>query len=336
MGDGMDEVLGGVGSESGTLAYYDTTESSCGVAPFDTAADVVVGPYRLLEVLGEGASSRVYAAEHLGHGHRVALKIMLEQHSSSLTKVMRFLLECELLERIRHPNVVALLDRSENGATERFTVLELLEGETLRDKLFREGLMSPHEAVEIGLQLASALETVHAAGVIHCDVKPDNVSIDTDRFGRPTVKLFDFDAARWIDRTTLRSTAILPAGAVLGTPGYMAPEQEQGCAIDHRADIFAFGATMYELLTGAAPYVQTTLMDKIRTCLFAAPKSLRSYPRLRNIPATFDALIRSCVERAPEKRPSNMTDIITQLREIEAVLRDIDVGRDSAQDALAA
>ena len=267
-------------------------------------------------------------------GHQVALKVMLEQHASSLTKVMRFFLECELLGRVHHPNVVGILDRSEYSSLERYSALELLEGETLRDKLFRDGALSLHGALDVGIQLASALEAVHAAGVIHCDVKPDNIHIDAVHFGRPVVKLFDFDAARWIDRVTQRSTAILPAGAVLGTPGYMAPEQEQGTAIDHRADIFAFGATLYELLTGAAPNVQTTLMDKIRTCLFAALDSLRSFPRLRTIPESFDALIRSCVERAPEKRPTSMSEIIGQLRGIAAILRESDC--DSGHDVLAA
>ncbi len=284
---------------------------------------LLVGPYRLIEMLGEGASSRVYAAEHLEHGSRVALKLLQERHGDSLTKVMRFMLECELLGRIRHPNVVGIIERGETTSRERFVALELLDGETLRDKLFHDGVLSLQEAVDIGLQLARGIEAVHAAGVIHCDIKPDNVSLGVGAgFSNYAVKLFDFDAARWIDVTTARTTAILPNGAILGTPGYMAPEQEQGVAVDYRTDIYAFGVTLYEMLTGAAPYGGTTLADKVRTCLFAAPKPLRSFRHLEaEVPSDFEALVRACLERSPERRPASMAVVIERLESIARQLR---------------
>lgn len=298
------------------------------------SSDVVVGPYRVLELLGEGASSRVYLAEHVDDGRRVALKLMLPCNGDSLTKIMRFTLESELLQRLTHPNIVRVLDRGE--CRERYVAMELLSGETLRDRLVRESVLSLRDSLSIAMQLARALEAVHAAGVVHCDIKPDNVHLSpSGPFGTGTaVKLYDFDAARWTDQSTGRTTAILPHGAVLGTPGYMAPEQEQGGYVDHRADIYALGVVMYEMLTCAAPYGQTTsFSDLVRTKLFGTAKPLRAFRHLAELPPAFDALVRRCIERAPEKRPADMAEVIAMLRDVALEL-DAEMGADV--DALVA
>lgn len=312
------------GFEGGVGTRSDVTQDDLGRGESSGTVEVVVGPYRVLEVLGEGASSRVYSAEHLEDGRRVALKVMLPCHRESLTKMMRFALECELLSRVQHPNVVQILEHGQ--CSERYAALELLSGETLRERLVREGTLSLRETLEIALQLASALQAVHETGVIHCDVKPDNVHLSAAGLvgsGDVCAKLFDFDAARWIDEHTGASAAILPAGAVLGTPGYMAPEQEQGVDVDHRADIYAFGVTLYEMLTSASPYARTTLGDMVRAKLFGTPKSLRSFSHLSELPPSLDALVRACVERVPDKRPGSMAEVRALLR--DAAL-DVDSG----------
>ncbi len=311
---------------------YEMTRRAFGHVESTVAVDVVVGPYRVLEVLGEGASSRVYVAEHLEDGRRVALKMMLPCHGNSLTKVMRFQLECELLERLQHPNVVRLIERG--ICEERYAAIELLEGETLRDRLVRDSVLSLRDSLQIAIQLADALQTVHAAGVIHCDLKPDNLFLTpAGHFGSGgvAVKLYDFDAARWIDPGTGRSTAILPHGAVLGTPGYMSPEQEQGGYVDHRSDIYAFGVIMYEMLTNACPYGQTTsFSDMVRTRLFGSPKPLRAFRHLNELPASVDALVRRCIERAPERRPRDMTEVSAMLREVALDLENANVTEELA------
>lgn len=325
-------ILGGEGVDE---TRYGSTYRAFADVGSHLALDVVVGPYRILEVLGEGASSRVYVAEHVEDGRRVALKLMLPCHGDSLTKVMRFMLELELLERLDHPNVVQLIERGTAGpANERFAAMELLEGETLRERLHRERVLSLRDSLQIGMQLASALEAVHAAGVIHCDVKPDNLFLTPAGFGSSAhVKLFDFDAARWVDKGTGRTAAILPQGAVLGTPGYMAPEQETGARVDHRADVYAFGVVMYEMLTNAAPYGETTsFSDMVRTKLFGGPKPLRAFRHLNELPKAFDALVRRCLERDPAKRPADMTEVLGMLRDIA-----LDLGQMSdADDRIAA
>lgn len=329
MGYEESPVQNTVGGESGGVTFFQAATRGFGDAVATQGvgggeSGLLVGSYRLIEMLGEGASSRVYAAEHLEHGSRVALKLLQERHGESLTKIMRFMLECELLGRIRHPNVVGIIERGETTSHERFVALELLDGETLRDKLFHDGVLSVPEAVAIGLQLARGIEAVHAAGVIHCDIKPDNINLGAGPggYGDYAVKLFDFDAARWIDTTTARTTAILPNGAILGTPGYMAPEQEQGSVIDQRADIYAFGVVLYEMLAGCSPYVTTTLADKVRSALFATPKPLRSFSHLAsNVPAEFEALVRACLERSADRRPASMQIVIDRLEAIAASLQ---------------
>ncbi len=310
------------GVEAGEGTRFETTSRAFGHGTSSVVADVVVGPYRVLEVLGEGASSRVYVAEHLEDGRRVALKLMLPCHGDSLTKVMRFQLECELLERLSHPNVVKLIEHGH--CEERYAAIELLHGETLRQRLVRESVLTLRESLGIGIQLADALEAVHSAGVIHCDVKPDNLFLAQAGFGAQILKLYDFDAARWIDKNTGRSTSILPHGAVLGTPGYMAPEQEQGAHVDHRADIYAFGVVLYEMLTNACPYGQTTsFSDIVRTRFFGAPKPLRAFRHLNELPPSVDTLVRRCIERVPERRPCDMREVSGKLRD---VARDVDDG----------
>ena len=321
--DGGRQVSNIVGVEGVEGTRYGTTYRAFGRAESDVAVDVVVGPYRVLEVLGEGASSRVYVAEHLEDGRRVALKLMLPCHGDSLTKIMRFQLECELLERLSHPNVVRLIERGH--CEERYAAIELLQGETLRERLVRESVLSLRDSLQIAIQLADALDAVHAAGVIHCDVKPDNLMlIPGGHIDSVSVKLYDFDAARWIDKGTGRSTAILPHGAILGTPGYMAPEQEHGGHVDHRADIYAFGVVMYEMLTNACPYGQTTsFSDMVRTRLFGTPKPLRAFRHLNELPSSVDALVRRCIERAPEKRPHDMTEVSAMLRDVALDLEEV-------------
>jgi serine/threonine protein kinase len=322
--DGGRQVTTIWGAFGGEGTRYEAARRPFGRCEAPSAVDVVVGPYRVLEVLGEGASSRVFVAEHLEDGRRVALKLMLPCHGDSLTKVMRFTLEAELLERLKHPNIVRIIERG--IANERYVALELLNGETLRDRLVRESVLSLRDSLQIATQVASALEAVHAAGIIHCDLKPDNLHLSpTGPIGGNdvAVKLYDFDAARWIDKGTGRSTAILPHGAILGTPGYMAPEQETGALVDHRADIYAFGVVMYEMLTSAAPYGQTTsFSDMVRTKFFGTPKPLRAFRHLNELPPAVDDLVRSCIERIPEKRPNDMAEVSAMLRDVALDLED--------------
>lgn len=283
--------------------------------------DSVLGDYRLLQTLGEGASSRVFAAEHVPSGRRVALKILLETHDASITRVMRFLLEMQLIARIQHDHVVRLVDVVNIHARHKHAVLELLEGETLRSRLTREGVLAPREVVRIGGQLASALASVHAAGVIHCDVKPENVFLAAQPSGPTSVKLFDFDAARWIDLSTARPTAIVPSGAILGTPDYMAPEQEQGDDVDYRADVYAFGVTLFEMITGETPYSAATFGDRVLARIFNAPKAPRSFRDLPyEIPESLNALVLRCVERSRDRRPATMNDVSLELLAIAAEL----------------
>jgi tRNA A-37 threonylcarbamoyl transferase component Bud32 len=209
-----------------------------------------VGPYRILGLLGEGAMGRVFRAER--DGQPVALKLLRKEHLRSRALLDRFFREARAVTRIRHPHIVRVLDvgeeRGAQGLERAYCVMELLEGRTL-GALFRERSLDPSRTVEIIAQVCEALEAAHATGVVHRDVKPDNVFVE-DRRGSDWVKLLDFGIAK-----LLRAGAEGPRlpGTVIGTPNYMAPEQASGAPVDARTDLYALGVVLYEMLAGKRP-----------------------------------------------------------------------------------
>ncbi len=207
-----------------------------------------LGPYQIIELLGAGGMGEVYRAHDPRLGRDVALKI-LRRSSVDPDDVARFGREARAAGSLNHPNIVAVFDVGSEGGVP-YVVTELLEGETLHARLNR-GLLPYRKAVEYGIQIAQALDAAHAKGIWHRDVKPANAFITSD--GR--VKLLDFGIAKLSSRVTGggddSTTEHTLENVVRGTAGYMAPEQVLGERVDHRADIFALGAVLYELFTGA-------------------------------------------------------------------------------------
>jgi serine/threonine protein kinase len=267
----------------------------------------VVGKYRLLDQLGEGGMGTVYRAEHVVLGSPAAVKVLLPQFTQDSVVVDRFFQEARAASAIRHPGIVEVFDfgRLPNG--QAYIAMELLRGEDLSGFLARRGPLDASLATQIAVQILGALNATHAVGVIHRDLKPDNIFLvrDPGAPGAIRVKLLDFGIAKLISRPNV---AALAAGGrprtknmILGTPAYMAPEQcRGGAAIDARADLYAVGCLLFELLTGRPPFVADGDGEVMAMHIYEPP------PRLSNLapqlPVELDALIAKLLTKDPADR----------------------------------
>jgi hypothetical protein len=215
---------------------------------------VLAGQYRLTEKVGVGANGTIWEAERLADGELVAVKMLRAAVAHDTIAADRLRREAAALGLAWHPNVVEVYEDGHLPDGTSYLVMERLHGESLGERLRRVGALTPEELVPIALQLCDALGAVHAAGIVHRDVKPSNIFLAQDAGSDAIkVKVLDFGIARveWAE------TRLTNANAPLGTPGYMSPEQEQGQEIDHRSDIFGMGGVLYECLTGFAPPLRT-------------------------------------------------------------------------------
>ena len=204
---------------------------------------VLSGRYRVLRKIGGGGMADVYLCEDLSLGRRVALKVLLRRFLDDPNFVERFRREAKAAAGLNQANLVSIYDWGEVDGT-YFIVMEYVEGETLKDLVRRQGRLSGTEAVRISLQLLAALEFAHRTGIVHRDVKPQNVMIDRDG----NVKVTDFGIARAGD------SGMTEAGSILGTAQYLAPEQARGLQVDERSDLYSVGIVLYEMLTGTVPF----------------------------------------------------------------------------------
>ncbi|MFO0614343.1 MAG: serine/threonine-protein kinase [Polyangiaceae bacterium] len=219
---------------------------------------MTVGEYVIDRKIGEGAFGAVYSAEHPVIGKRAAIKVLSRRFSSDDEVVSRFVSEARAVNRIRHRNIVDIFafGQLENG--QHYLVMEFLEGSTLRDFIETRGVVSVDEALPLLRGVADALDAAHDQGIVHRDLKPDNVFLVRERKSEPVAKLLDFGVAKLQRENSSHKTA---TGIAVGTPLYMSPEQCRGRSVDHRSDIYAFGAMIYEMLTGQPPFDGETVMD---------------------------------------------------------------------------
>jgi len=267
-----------------------------------------VGPYRVLGLLGEGAMGRVFRAER--DGRQVAVKLLRREHLRSRLLLDRFFREARAVSRIRHRHIVEVLEvgeeRGPEGLERAYCVMELLEGKTL-GALFRERALDVARTVEIAVQVCEALEAAHATGVVHRDVKPDNVFVASRR-GSDWVKLLDFGIAKLLRVGPEMSRT--PA-TVIGTPHYMAPEQASGAPVDGRTDLYALGVVLYELLAGHRP-------GRVR----AGPEPLPAQtPSGETIPEALVRPILDCLAVEPAARPPSASALAAALRSALGVTR---------------
>lgn len=270
---------------------------------------VIDGRYRIDGRLAAGGMGEVFRATHVELGRPLALKMMKPELSGDSSFVDRFRREAMTASRLGHPHIVDIIDSGRTADGQFYFVMEFLEGESLADVIAR-GPVDPRLALTLVSQMAEALDSAHKAGVIHRDLKPDNVIV-LQRGGRPFVKLVDFGLAKAVSPSADQKQTTV--GIIMGTPQYMAPEQAAGLPVDSRADLYALGLVLYELLMGEPP-----LTGETASLVMAAHISTPA-PRL---PDRFSSTLRDLVARMlakhPDVRPASMADVLDELRAIPA------------------
>jgi eukaryotic-like serine/threonine-protein kinase len=256
-----------------------------------------LGPYEVVSSIGAGGMGEVYRARDTRLGRDVALKVLPTDLADDLSRRQRFALEARAVAALNHPNIVAVYDvGTENGIF--YIVSELVDGATLRGAKF-----PLRKALDIGVQIAAGLAAAHAAGITHRDIKPDNILLTRDG----QVKILDFGLAKVATAPT-ESTETEPMGTepgmVMGTVGYMAPEQVRGQAADHRADIFSFGVILHEVLGGKRAFLGETALDTMHAILKQDPPELPE-----TVPAGMRQIVAHCLEKDPANRFQSARDL---------------------------
>ncbi|MET1084351.1 MAG: protein kinase, partial [Burkholderiales bacterium] len=275
-----------------------------------------LGPYQISAVLGVGGMGEVYRAHDSRLHREVAIKVLPEMVAADRDRIARFEQEARATAALNHPNIVALYDIGTERGT-AYVVSELLTGKTLRERI-QGGPMPPRKVVEMGLGILNGLAAAHERGISHRDLKPENIFVTDDG----VVKILDFGLAKLSQSltrdaggsvATVTSPQTTP-GLLLGTIGYMAPEQVRGLQTDHRADLFAFGAILYEMLTGRRAFHGATSADTMNAILSQDPPELSSAPG--GIPPAMNAVIRRCLEKDARHRFQSARDLAFALEAI--------------------
>jgi hypothetical protein len=273
-----------------------------------------LGPYEILSALGAGGMGEVYRARDTRLDRDVAIKVIAADRAASPAALARFDDEARAVAALSHPNILSIFDVGRvNGVA--YAVMELLQGESLRDVLAR-GPLAVARAIDYATQIAHGLAAAHDQGIVHRDLKPGNVFVT--RSG--VAKILDFGLAKHVstgdddEATRLREFGDTGSGGVLGTVGYMAPEQVKGGPVDHRADLFAFGAMLYEMLTGRRAFERETAVETMIAILREpAPEVLRN-----DVPPSIDRLIHRCLEKQPEARFQSSHDLTLAFEVVSA------------------
>src|SRR5260221_1986265 len=258
-----------------------------------------LGPYEIQSPLGAGGMGEVYRAKDTRLGRDVALKVLPESFARDADRLRRFEQEARAVAALNHPNILAIYDIGEQKGTS-FLVSELLEGHTLRAEM-ENGALSQRKAVDFAAQIAQGLAAAHAKNVTHRDLKPDNIFVSKD--GR--IKILDFGLAKLAVGQRAESEATLTgsqteAGVVMGTAGYMAPEQVRGAAVDSRTDIFAFGAVLYEMISGQRAFRRDTTAETMTAILKEDPPELTDMTH--PVAPGLERIVRRCLEKQPATR----------------------------------
>jgi serine/threonine-protein kinase len=298
-----------------------------------------IAHYRILRRLGKGGMGEVLLGEDTKqHGRKVALKVLPQEVTKSESRLRRFKQEARAILALNHPNILTIYEIGQTDGS-YYIATEYIEGETLRHCLWR-GPMKFDEALGAGIQVAMALEAAHAAGIVHRDIKPENIMLRQDKFVRDRfVKVLDFGLAKLTDReapssdpeaVTIPITETSP-GTIMGTSGYMSPEQALGENIDERSDVFSLGVVLYEMVAGHPPFKGKTDSHTRVSIIDHDPQPLVNY--VPNVPRQFERIVAKALAKDRLKRYQTITDLKLDLEQLRDELHTSDTGESIRHEA---
>ncbi|MFN2384699.1 MAG: protein kinase [Thermoanaerobaculia bacterium] len=278
------------------------------------SAGTRLGPYEILSPLGAGGMGEVYRARDKKLDRDVAIKVLPQSVAADPDTLARFEREAKAVAALSHPNILSIFDFGAQGGIS-YAVMELLEGETLRGKL-DAGPITQKQAVDYALQVAKGLSAAHEKGIVHRDLKPENLFVTRDGH----LKILDFGLAKRVEAVAPGKETSAPTGSghtepgtVMGTAGYMSPEQVKGLPVDHRSDIFSFGTILYELLSGKKAFKRDTNAETMAAIMRDEPRDLSESGR--NISSALDRIVKHCLEKDRDHRFQSARDIAFNLSE---------------------
>jgi serine/threonine protein kinase len=280
---------------------------------------MLAGKYKILKKIGEGGMGSVYIANQEPIDRKVAIKVLLGKLAEDEIAVKRFEQEAKAISKMQHPNTVTIYDfghTGDGGEDERlYIVMEYLKGRTLTQVLRSDGQLVAPRAARIIRQVCASLADAHQAGIIHRDLKPDNIFLTEVGEDKDWVKVLDFGVAKLADAEG--AGTLTQTGMIFGTPKYMSPEQAEGRPIDYRADIYALGVVLYELLVGRPPFIADTPVGLLLKHISEPPPSFKKVRPDLEIDPRMEAIVMKALEKVPDRRHQMVSDLAMDLEAFE-------------------
>jgi serine/threonine-protein kinase len=278
------------------------------------------GKYKITKKLGEGGMGSVYQAVQNPIDRMVAIKVLLGKLAQDEVAVKRFEQEARAVSKMQHPNTVTIFDYGTTDDDRLYIVMEFLRGKTLSDALRASaGGIEERRTIHIIRQVCASLGDAHAAGIIHRDLKPDNIFLTEMGGSKEWVKVLDFGVAKMADAEG--ASTLTQTGMIFGTPKYMSPEQAEGKPIDYRADIYAIGVVMYELLTGRPPFLADTPVALLLKHITEQPRPFRVLRPDIAVSPEIEAIVMKALAKAPDDRYPSVEQLSADLEACASIVR---------------